>query len=220
MPVIDKRLLEVRTLQVGREMFERVAGAAPSVFQAEWWEERLMQQCMRSEWLKVQSFRFVDALPTMSGPRDIARHLREYFANGNGANGNHLPTRREEADAALSELDPRGSDRIIGLISRAMDFSRLDSLPARVAAAVAWKGSTVMAHRFIAGSNTRQAEKAIRRMRGKRMAFTIDVLGEAAVSTPEALNYQQTYANLITELSRHAGDWRWINTELVAQQRR
>ena len=55
--VIDERLLETRTLQIGREMFERVAGSAPSFFQSEWWEERLMQQCMKSEWLKVQSFR-------------------------------------------------------------------------------------------------------------------------------------------------------------------
>ena len=99
MSAIDERLLEARTLQLGREMFERVAGSAASIVQAEWWEERLMQQCMRSEWLKVQSFRFVDALPTMSGPRDIARHLREYFANGDGGNGRHHSSHQAETEA-------------------------------------------------------------------------------------------------------------------------
>ena len=47
---------------------------------------------------------------------------------------------------------------------------------------VARRASQTMAARFIAGSNIHEAERAILRLRQQRMAFTVDVLGEAAVS--------------------------------------
>ncbi len=210
--------IEARTQQIGREMFDRIRADRRSIFSSEWWEERLLAQCMRNERLKVQAFRFIDVLPTMNDERDIARHLKEYFAdadllNGNGkrngrsAHHGNGHDRGEEVHAALAELDPPEGRRFTRFLARAMNFDRLDSPAARLAAWAARKGSVKMAHRFIAGTTVREAERAIRGMRARKMAFTIDVLGEAALSDAESRHYQKIYENLIVELSRRSREW-------------
>ncbi|MBP2675542.1 MAG: delta-pyrroline-5-carboxylate dehydrogenase [Deltaproteobacteria bacterium] len=42
----------------------------------------MMERVMRDPSLKVPLFRFVDVLPTLNDSRQIARHAREYFADG------------------------------------------------------------------------------------------------------------------------------------------
>lgn len=241
--------IEALTRRIGLEMFERIEGARPSILRAEWWQEKMLRVCMQDEWLKVQAFRFIDVLPTMSSPREIARHLREYFvhpdyaissraggsngmgglagpsrraarpadvdeANGAPAAPHHHPPgraeRRRMQAAALEELDGgRGqrSDWLLPLLARTMAFRRLDSLPARLLSDFAWFASTRMAHTFIAGSNVAQAAATIRRMRDQQLAFTIDVLGEAALSDRESRYYQDVYQNLIIELPRLVDSW-------------
>ncbi len=201
--------IEDRTRRIGREMFERMRGRNPTVFQLEWWEERLMRQCMQDEWFKVQAFRFIDALPTIGDAADVARHLKEYFSRPpQRAARNGAAHRTQTRSDSLAELEPGGGGRSLAdWVAALVDFPRLDSPRARLAAWAARHGSVAMAHRFIAGSNIREAERAIRRMRSRQMAFTIDVLGEAAVSDGESRHYQQIYLDLITELPRSARAW-------------
>ncbi|NUQ50944.1 MAG: hypothetical protein HUU27_13625, partial [Phycisphaerae bacterium] len=115
---VTQAQVEKLTQQIGREMFERVRLAAASPFQANWWQELALKQCMRHDWLKVQAFRFIDVLPTMAGAADVARHLREYFVHpaysggsrsrasaegdGNGA-GRSVDGGRGEADAPAAD---------------------------------------------------------------------------------------------------------------------
>ncbi len=149
-----------------------------------------MQFMMRDERLKVQAFRFVDALPTMSSSRDVARHLREYFVLAEGP--------RDDGDTPPP---------LAQFASRLMNFSSTESLWARLMAGIAQRGAAIMASQFIAGSNPREAERAIVRMRGQRLAFTIDVLGEAALSRREADAYHATYLELIDRLADRAAEW-------------
>ncbi len=229
---VSRTEIEQLTRRLGHELFDRIRGSNPSVFQPEWWEERLMSQCMRNEWFKIQAFRFIDALPMIESSRDVARHLREYFANGprqhprsgpsasgshRAGNAAHAPigalsgngahSAGAEQRRALDELAPDRSQQFVDWICRTMDFQKLDSPPAQLLAWAARRGSVAMAQRFIAGSNPREAIRAIRRMRGQRLAFTIDVLGEAAVSEAESLAYQQIYLDLIRELNKAAPSW-------------
>ncbi|MFO0840363.1 MAG: L-glutamate gamma-semialdehyde dehydrogenase [Phycisphaerae bacterium] len=212
------------TVKLGHELFDRIRGSNPTILQPEWWEERLMAQCMRNEWFKVQAFRFIDALPMIADSGDVARHLREYFVLPDGAASQgaarprgddagsrvghaHYAGHGNGADRALDELTPAGADAFVRWISRTMNFDRLDSARAQFLAWAARKGSVAMAQRFIAGSNPREAIRAVRRMRAQRQAFTIDVLGEAAMSEAESETYQQIYLNLIRELNRDAPSW-------------
>lgn len=206
------RDIEALTVRLGREMFDRIEGRQPTIVQLQWWEERMMRLFMADEWLKVQAFRFIDVLPTMSGPADIARHLREYFVRPEVRRATrNPPSRLQDARGrngdALAELDGPGSRSLVDWVSRLMNFDRLDSPRARWLAWLAWKSAVGMAHTFIAGTTTREAERTIRRMRDKRLAFTVDVLGEAAVSEVESEHYQQIYLDLIRDLAKDAADW-------------
>lgn len=139
-----------------------------------------------------------------------ASNLRGHATGAHGSSGRSAHASNGNpatAIEALEELDPAGKSAFAKLAARLTDFDRYDSLSARLFAWAARKGAVNMARKFIAGANILQAEQAIRRMRHKRMAFTIDVLGEAALSDDEAWRYHQTYLDLITELPRRAAEW-------------
>jgi len=198
-----ERELEGLTQELGREMFERMRGSSPRVYQFAWWQEQGLKICMQDEWLKVQAFRFIDVLPMMHDDVELARHLKEYFApsvrgNGHGGTG----------DGALGELESvTATQRLIRLMTRMMDFRRLDSWRAKLFAFAARKSSAIMAGSFIAGQNMGEAERSIQRLRRRKMAFTIDVLGEAAVSRAEGEAYHQVYMDLVDELPKRAERW-------------
>jgi RHH-type proline utilization regulon transcriptional repressor/proline dehydrogenase/delta 1-pyrroline-5-carboxylate dehydrogenase len=209
-PRFSPQELEALTIRLGNEMFDRMEANQPWVFQTQWWQERMLQLFMKNEWLKVQAFRFIDVLPTVGRNQpELARHMREYFVRDDRdgrVGGSH--DRQREQRQALAELEPRaGLDSLIKLISRLMNFKRLDSPQARLFCWIAWKSALMMAGQFIAGTTPAQAERAICRLREQKLAFTIDLLGEAALSAQEADAYQQTYLDLLTELPKHAATW-------------
>jgi RHH-type transcriptional regulator, proline utilization regulon repressor / proline dehydrogenase / delta 1-pyrroline-5-carboxylate dehydrogenase len=53
-----------------------------ALFDRGWWAGRMMERVMRDPSLKVPLFRFVDVLPALNDRRQIARHVKEYFADG------------------------------------------------------------------------------------------------------------------------------------------
>jgi RHH-type transcriptional regulator, proline utilization regulon repressor / proline dehydrogenase / delta 1-pyrroline-5-carboxylate dehydrogenase len=61
--------------------------------------------------------------------------------------------------------------------------------------------------RFIAGSSLDDALGVCQRLRGQRLAFTLDALGEAVLSEREAQAYHDTYLHLLRTASRAVADW-------------
>jgi RHH-type proline utilization regulon transcriptional repressor/proline dehydrogenase/delta 1-pyrroline-5-carboxylate dehydrogenase len=202
----DARDVEQRTQELGREMLERMRAHRPFALSPLWWEERLLNLLMQHELLKQRLFQFIAVLPTLHDPADAARHLREYFVDPERAGPVSHASAEADRDAALAELEG-GPPRLREWLARRLDFERLDSVPARVSAWFARQGARTMARRFIAGANITQAERTIRRLRERRLTFTVDVLGEAALSDREALEYQRIYLDLLTELPRRAQQW-------------
>src|SRR5438552_10485292 len=136
---------------------------------------------MRDERVKAQLFRFVDVLPALSSPAQINGLLREH-------------------------LDPV-PDRLPDLLGQAVRFLPEDGwLGARVADAARWSIGR-MARRFIAAANVDEAIQAALRLRRQRLAFTIDLVGEAILSAAEAVEYQQRYLRLIEGLAEHTKQW-------------
>jgi RHH-type proline utilization regulon transcriptional repressor/proline dehydrogenase/delta 1-pyrroline-5-carboxylate dehydrogenase len=202
--------VEELTVRLGNEMFDRMEANRPWITQFEWWQEWGLRQFMENERLKVQAFRFIDVLPTVGNDqREIARHMNEYFARPDrGSNGHGHKDAGREQRLALKELEGGDArEKLEKLASKVMDFNDLGSLRARMLCWFAWKSALMMAGRFIAGANPEEAERAIRRMRDRQLAFTIDVLGEAALSRKEVDVYHQTYLDLLTELPKHAATW-------------
>lgn len=207
---VSQQQIEDLTVRLGNEMFDRMERNEPWITQFQWWQDWGLALCMKNERLKVQAFRFIDVLPTVGyNPPEIARHMKEYFVlpERNGTGHARRDVRRER-QAALKELEGGyGQDQLDKFVSSVMDFKHLDSLRPRLLSWIAWKTSMLMAGRFIAGTTPAEAERAIRRMRKQQLAFTIDVLGEAALSGKEAQKYQETYLDLITELPKKAATW-------------
>lgn len=167
--------VEERIQSLGREIFARLdrGGAVP--FSRSWMNDQLMNLSMSHERLKVQLFRFVDTLPYLHEPTDLAKHLREY----------------------LNEA----RDDLPWWVRNGIRFIPRGGLLARLLASVAKANAGAMARKFIAGSNVPEAIEAVRRLRAEGQTFTVDLLGEATVTETEADHVQKQYLDLIAGLT-------------------
>lgn len=173
--------IERKTKEIGRHIFSRLQTETPSVFQFAWWDEKILDWCMRDETLKVQMFRFIDVLPMLKTGEQVARHLQEYFLNH-------------------KEVFPIA-------VQWGLDFASHRSAAARAVALAVRRNTTRMAQRFIAGATPTEAVTALRRLRRQQLAFTLDLLGEATLSEEEAGAYQQRYLELLSSLTAAATSW-------------
>ncbi|MDX9720319.1 MAG: proline dehydrogenase family protein [Myxococcota bacterium] len=80
--------LEDRTLEIGKELFAKMEGQTPSVFDTKWWTGMVMEWSMKDPAFKLEMFRFVDVFPQLRSSDAITSHLREYFTRP----GQNFPT--------------------------------------------------------------------------------------------------------------------------------
>jgi len=170
----DRERLAGRTREVGRELFEAI-GRGPSVLDRQFWDDRVMDLTMAEAGVRVQLFRFIDALPALRSADDVRRHLAEYLGEA--------------------------GDRVPWFLNLAVALAPAGTAAARVLAASARAAAAHMARRFIAGENPAEALATVRRLRREGSAFTADLLGEAVISDHEADVYQQTCLDLIRGLA-------------------
>jgi RHH-type proline utilization regulon transcriptional repressor/proline dehydrogenase/delta 1-pyrroline-5-carboxylate dehydrogenase len=178
--IIDSDL-EHRTRDLGREIFARLNASSTWPFTPAWLDDRLMEWTMAEPAVKVQLFRFIDALPLLTTSASITRHLREYFTEA----GEHLP----------------------GWMRWGLPWMPKDGWTGRLLANVARRNANRLAKRFIAGSNLPEVLAAVARLRRRSLAFTVDLLGEATITESEADQYQGEYFKLIDGLSREVNSW-------------
>ncbi|MBU6400325.1 MAG: proline dehydrogenase family protein, partial [Verrucomicrobia bacterium] len=162
----------------GEKIFALMEGETASLFRKDFWYGQVMDWSMRNEAFKVQMFRFVDVLPCLNSSQEVARHLQEYFHDA----GPDLPR----------------------ILSWGLGLSGF--APGLLAAAVK-KNVTEMARMFITGATADEALVKLKQLRSQTLAFTVDLLGEAAVSESEADEYQGRYLGLIEGLAREAAGW-------------
>src|SRR5436305_15040385 len=74
------RSLQSEIEQHGARIFELIDQHPGSLFSKAGFYQRMMALSMRDEQFKVQMFRFVDVLPSLSKSGDIVQHLEEYLA--------------------------------------------------------------------------------------------------------------------------------------------
>jgi RHH-type transcriptional regulator, proline utilization regulon repressor / proline dehydrogenase / delta 1-pyrroline-5-carboxylate dehydrogenase len=149
------------------------------------WDDKLLSWTMDNPSLRVQLFRLIDCLPSLTSKPEIARHLQEYLSS----------------DAAV-ELP----QALKGLLN----FTAPDSVPGQVAAATLSTAVETLARKYIAGETLKQAIKSIEQLRKQSMTFTMDVLGEAVITETEAQAYLDRYLELMTQLTDAAQDWSFV----------
>jgi RHH-type proline utilization regulon transcriptional repressor/proline dehydrogenase/delta 1-pyrroline-5-carboxylate dehydrogenase len=168
-----------KVVVTGEEILNRMEGQSKgSIFNKDWWYGQIMDWSMKNEHFKTQMFRFVDVLPSLNSGSDVAKHLKEYFAES----GEELPS--------------------------VFNFGLgLGSLAPSLMAGAIRKNVTQMAKMFITGENPDEALPVIKKSRKNKITFTVDILGEATLSEKEALEYQAKYLELIDWLAKDAKSW-------------
>ncbi|MGZ6480443.1 MAG: proline dehydrogenase family protein, partial [Bdellovibrionales bacterium] len=170
--------LEVSVSQMGERIFKSLDDDTGSIFNKDWWYGRIMDWSMKNEHFKVQMFRFVDVLPYLQSSSEVAKHLKEYFAES----GEDLPS--------------------------VFNFGLgLGSLAPGILAGAVKKNVTQMAKMFITGESPQDALPALKKARKGKITFTADLLGEATLSEKEAQDYLNRYLELIGWLAQDAKTW-------------
>ncbi len=124
-------------------------------------DDKAMDMASQDAELRAALFRFVDVVPACRNLDDLARHLSGF----------------------LSEVDDRPPS-----LEAAVRMSH--SRPGRAAlGAAAAAGVKHMAHRFIVGETTRDAEGIMKSLWHDGVGTTVDLLGEATVTSAEADRY-------------------------------
>jgi RHH-type transcriptional regulator, proline utilization regulon repressor / proline dehydrogenase / delta 1-pyrroline-5-carboxylate dehydrogenase len=145
------------------------------------WDDKLLSWTMENPSLRVQLFRLIDCLPSLTTKAEIARHLQEYLSDAS-----------VELPQALKNL---------------LNFTSPDSMPGQVAATTLATAVETLARKYIAGENLKQALKSIEQLRKQSMTFTMDVLGEAVVTETEAQSYLNQYLELMEQLTEASQRW-------------
>ena len=146
---------EIRTL--GEKIFQAMEGESPSIFRKDYWSGRIMEWSMKDEAFKVDMFRFVDVLPVLKSSDSVTTHLNEYF----NREGQQTPAFIKAAVGAAGMLG---------------------ALTGKIAASTIRKNVNDMAERFIVGTTGKEAISTLEKLRKDKVAFTVDLLGEATVS--------------------------------------
>ncbi len=173
--------LEQSVRQTGERIFKGLDEDTGSLFSKDTWYRKIMDWSMKNEHFKVQMFRFVDVLPYLNSSSEVAKHLKEYFAES----GDDMPS----------------------VFSFGLGIGSL--APGLLAAGVK-KNVTSMAKMFITGENPEDALPALKKARKNKITFTADLLGEATLSEKEAQEYLQRYLELIQWLANDAKTWESI----------
>ncbi len=182
---VEKDIYEAKTQEIAKQLLS-ATGENRSLFSAlrdqMRPDDKLLAWAMSNPGLRVQLFRFIDTLPALKSNPEIAAHLQEYL----GDESVELPS-------ALKGM---------------LNFANPDSMPGKVAATTVSKSVETLAHRYIAGENIKQALKSIERLRKDKMAFTVDLLGEAVITEVEAQSYLQRYTDLMAQLAEASQKWK------------
>ena len=174
---IAQESLERETRRVGTELAAAFPSAARHPVRA--LDTRAMELASSDRELRAALFRFVDVVPACRSLDDLARHLTDFL---------------EE----LSDTPPP--------IAAAMRVSHTKPGRAALGAAAA-SGVRHLAHRFIVGETPTAALGVLRDLWGRGVATSVDLLGEATVTEPEADAYASRCRDALLELARAGKGW-------------
>ena len=175
--VAEEDRLEREILEVGRELIERFPSAARHPLRA--LDERAIAASTRDRELRAALFRLVDVTPACRSLDELAEHLAGFAAE--------IEDRPPSLEAAMRAADSKPGRLALG---------------AAVAA-----GVRHMARRFIAGDSPADALEELRRLWQAGIASSLDLLGEATVTSAEADRYAARCDQALATLARAYADF-------------
>jgi RHH-type proline utilization regulon transcriptional repressor/proline dehydrogenase/delta 1-pyrroline-5-carboxylate dehydrogenase len=142
-------------------------------------DDRAMELASRDAELRAALFRLVDVTPACRSLDDLARHLGEYLGE--------VDEKTPPLEAAMRAADSRAGRKALG--------------------AAAATGVRHMAHRFIIGESPPAALKTLRALHDDGVLATVDLLGEATVSSSEADRYASRCSEALATLAEAMAKW-------------
>ncbi len=169
--------VEQRIGEIGRELHAALPKASRNPMKA--MDAKAMELASRDDELRAALFRLVDVTPATRSLDDLARHLGAYL----GEVGDRPPP----IEAAMKASGSRAGRQALG-----------------VAAA---GGVRHMAHRFIVGESPKAALKTLRELWDSGAATSVDLLGEATVTSEEADRYAARCLEALETLAAALPRW-------------
>jgi proline dehydrogenase len=175
--MVDSDDLELETQRVGRELHDAFPTATRHPLKA--LDGKAMDYAASDQALRAALFRFVDVVPACRSLDDLARHLTSFLGE--------VDDRPPSLDAAMRIAHTRAGRAALG--------------------AAAAAGVKHMAHRFIIAEDHRDVVGHLRALWRRGVAASLDLLGEATVTTKEADAYAARAADALRTLAAAGPDW-------------
>ena len=134
-------------------------------------ETQILRWCLENPSLRTQVLRFIDCLPALKNPREIVRHLREYF--------------------------PERTMRLPLTLRLSLSASRAGWVTGRAVATATRATAAAVARLFIAGGTLEEAFRTMEQLKREGFETTVDLLGETTTSQAQADRYADGYLELI-----------------------
>lgn len=168
---LDPRALEEKTQAIGRRLFSAAKHHHQHLSVLNRTTAEVLSWCLGDAAIKSSVLRLIDVLPVLNTPREIARHVLDYFPSGNLK---LPPALRLGSQMARSGL---------------MTHTALALLVRRLTEAVA--------RQFIAESHAEAAQALVKTLASKKLTCSFDILGEQVLSEPEANGYAALCGSLL-----------------------
>jgi RHH-type proline utilization regulon transcriptional repressor/proline dehydrogenase/delta 1-pyrroline-5-carboxylate dehydrogenase len=168
---VDPATLEPRVQAIGRDLAAALPRGGKGPLRA--LDEKAMDYAAQDAELRAALFRFVDVVPACRSLDDLARHLTAFLDD--------IGDRPPSIEAAMR-----------------MGASRAGRAALGGAAAV---GVRRMAHRFIVGATPADASAVLRALWQSGVGASVDLLGEATVTSAEADRYAARCAEALDALA-------------------
>ena len=163
--------LDDRILEIGQKLDAAIPKRSRNPLRA--LDDKAMELASRDAELRAALFRLVDVTPATRSLDDLARHLTEYLDD--------VDEKPPSLDVAMKMAGNPAGRRALG--------------------AAAAAGVRHMAHRFIVGATPKDAIPTLRGLWNDGVASTVDLLGEATVTQPEADRYAARCADALDVLA-------------------
>ena len=172
--------LQPAITRIGTGLSQLSAGRAPTVFEARWWSQGVINLAMKDPVFKVQLFRFIDVLPALASDQAVVKLADEYFGKRHG--------------------------HVFGL-QWGMRALAATSLGAAITGKSIRHQVEQMARTFIAGGSVADALPVLAGLWKDGRAWSVDLLGEATISDLEADQYRDRCLAALSELQAGGGTW-------------
>ena len=169
--------LEAEVQRIGRELAGRFPPPARHPLRS--LDQKAMQLTAQDQQLAAALFRLVDVTPACRSADDLSEHLVAYL--------DEVPERPGSLDAAMKLAGSAAGRKALGVATAA--------------------GVRHMAHRFIVGETPKRALRTLGALWHDGIASSVDLLGEATVTTDEADRYAARCDEALTTLASAAAEW-------------